>query len=249
MRFLQPTKARTNEVGTLESRCQNFSLSPILFLSSSCRVKNKKTKQKRCSAALAGVVVLSDIAATLRGPACCRTSQQHAARSSALSAIAATSRGPARCWPSQQRCDVQRVAAAAPEERCKLQCVDGQRRNNVASCNALGHRCSVARSCSVALPPAIAAAAAELYMSDFRRTSIQLSSIQLPSDFRPSNFRPTSGPASLLTSSSCVPADVIVLRPAYVIADVTACVIVLPSYALMSCMLDVMCPACCRPAA
>jgi hypothetical protein len=28
----------TNEVGTLESRCQNFSLSLILFLSSSCRV-------------------------------------------------------------------------------------------------------------------------------------------------------------------------------------------------------------------
>ncbi len=153
---------------------------------------------------MAEVITLSDIAATLRGLAHCRTSQQHAARSSALSAIAATLRSPARCWPSQQRCDVQRVAAAASEERCKLQCVAGQRRNNAASYNAPGHCCSVARSCSVLSPPAIAVAAAELYSSDFRRTSVQLSSVKLPFDVRL---------VSLLTSSSCVPADVIVLRP------------------------------------
>jgi hypothetical protein len=36
--FLTTNQAGTNEVGTLESRCQNFSLFPILFLSSSCRV-------------------------------------------------------------------------------------------------------------------------------------------------------------------------------------------------------------------
>jgi hypothetical protein len=36
--FLTTNQAGTNEVGTLENRCQNFSLSPILFLSSSCRV-------------------------------------------------------------------------------------------------------------------------------------------------------------------------------------------------------------------
>jgi hypothetical protein len=33
-----------NEAMTLESRFQNFSLSPILFLSYSYRVKNKKIK-------------------------------------------------------------------------------------------------------------------------------------------------------------------------------------------------------------
>ncbi len=142
-----------------------------------------------------------------------------------------------------------------PEERCKLQCVDGQRRNNAASCNAPGHRCSVARSCSVASPPAIAAAAVELYTSDvglssdFRQTFVRRPSNFRPSNFRPSNFHPTSGPASLLTSSSCVPADVIIIRPAYVIVDVTACVGVLPPYALMSCQLDVLCAACYHPAA
>jgi hypothetical protein len=151
---------------------------------------------------LAGVVALSDIAATLRGPARCRTSQQHAARSSALSAITTTPRGPARCRPSQQRREVQRVVATVPEERYKLQCVAGQRRNNAASCNAPGHRCSVARSCSVAPPPAIAATMAEIYTSDVGlssdlcRTSVQLSSVELPSDVRP-----------------CVIADVIILRP------------------------------------
>jgi len=137
LRFLQPTKARTNEVGTLESRCQNFSLSPILFLSSSCQVKKNK-KQKRCSAALVGVVALSDITATFRGLARYRTSQQHAARSSALSAIAATPRGPARCWPSQQRCDVQ------------------QRRKNAASCSAL--TANAATTLRAATLPAIVAA-------------------------------------------------------------------------------------------
>jgi hypothetical protein len=63
--FLTTNQARTNEDRTLESKCQNFSLSPILFFSSSCRIKNKKIKQKRCSAALARVV------------ARCRTSQQY----------------------------------------------------------------------------------------------------------------------------------------------------------------------------
>jgi hypothetical protein len=54
--FLTTNQARTNEVGTLESKCQNFFLSPILFLQVvGCKKKNK-TKQKRCSATLAGVV-------------------------------------------------------------------------------------------------------------------------------------------------------------------------------------------------
>jgi hypothetical protein len=42
--FLTTNQAATNEVGTLENKCQNFSLSPILFLSSSCWVKKTKTK-------------------------------------------------------------------------------------------------------------------------------------------------------------------------------------------------------------
>ncbi len=112
LRFLQPTKSfaflTTNQSKDKQSRDTREQVSKllsfsILFLSLSCRVKNKKQKQKHCSAALAGVVVLSDIAATLRGPARCQTSQQHTARFSALSAIVATLRGPARC-------EVQRVA-------------------------------------------------------------------------------------------------------------------------------------------
>ncbi|CAK9881123.1 unnamed protein product [Sphagnum jensenii] len=86
-----------------------------------------------------------------------------------------------------------------PKKRCKLQCVAGQRRNNAASCNAPGHRCSVARSCNVVPSPTITVTAAELYTFDVR-----LSSVELSSDVRPT---------SLLTSSSYVPADVIVLRP------------------------------------
>jgi hypothetical protein len=67
-----------------------------------------------------------------------------------------------------------------------LQRVAGQRRNNVASYNVPGHRCSVARSCSVAPPPAIAAAAAELYTFDVSRTFVGRTS----TNFRPLNFRP-----------------------------------------------------------
>jgi len=171
LRFLQPTKVGTNEVGTLESRCQNFSFSPILFLSSSCWVKKKKNKcvvGRSCSAI---------------------GHRSNALRPSTLLAIATTLRGPARFWPSQQRCEVERVATVALEKRCKLQCVASQRRNNVASYNALGHRCSVARSCSVVPSLAIAAAATELYTFN-----VGLSS----------NFRSTSRPASLLMSSSYV---------------------------------------------
>ncbi len=146
-----------------------------------------------------------------------------------------------------------------PQERCKLQCVVGQCRNNVASCNAPGHRYSVARSCSVMPPPAIAATTAKLYTSDFRRTSVQLSSVQLPSNVQPASLltsssyvRPASlltsssyiRPASLLTSSPCVLVDAIVLHPAYVIVDVIilrpAGVIHLSSCALLSCRLDVL---------
>jgi hypothetical protein len=138
---------------------------------------------------------LPDIAATLQGPTRCRTLQQHAARSSALSAIAATLRGPMCCLPSQQRCDVQRVAAAAPKERYKLQCVDGQRRNNAASCNAPDHRYSSTRPTLDFRRTSIQLSSVQL-PSDFRRTSVQLSSVELPSDVRP-----------------CVIVDVILLRP------------------------------------
>jgi hypothetical protein len=105
LRFLQPTKSfaflTTNQSRDKRSRDTREQVSKllsfsILFLSSSCRVKKKK-KQKHYSAALAGVVALSDIIVTLRGPVRCRTSQQHTARSSVLPAIAATLRGPACC--------------------------------------------------------------------------------------------------------------------------------------------------------
>jgi hypothetical protein len=105
LRFLQPTKAGTNEVGTIESRCQNFSLSPILFLSSSCRVKKKKNRN--CSAIghhsnAPRPSALPDIVVT-----CCEVQRaaghrSNVARSSALLAIAATLRRP------------------APQECCKL---------------------------------------------------------------------------------------------------------------------------------
>jgi hypothetical protein len=102
--FLTTNQAGTNEVGTPESRCQNFFLSPILFLSSSCWVKKKKKKPKTLQRNVGrSYSALLDITATLRGPMRCRSNV-------ALLAIAATLRGPARCWPSQQRCEVQRVA-------------------------------------------------------------------------------------------------------------------------------------------
>ncbi len=179
--------------------------------------------------------------------------RSNAPRPSAQPNIATTPRGLAYCWPSQQRCDIQRVAVAAPEERYKLQCIVGQRRNHAASCNAPGHHCNVARSCSVAPLPAIAAAATELYTSDVGLSSdLHRTSVERPSNFRPSNsrptfvrhpsnFRPTSGPASLLTSSSCVrPASLLTssyCRPTYVVVDVTACVIVLTSCAMRDAVL------------
>jgi len=105
------------------------------------------------------------------------------------------------------------------EERYKLQCVAGQRRNNAASCNAPGHRCSVVRSCSVAPSPAIAATAAKLYTSD----------VGLSSDIRPTFVRRTSmqRPACIIVDVivlhlACVTANIIVTRPACVIVDVIA---------------------------
>ncbi len=105
-----------------------------------------------------------------------------------------------------------------------------------ASTRAACHRCNIARSCSVVSPPAIVAAAVELYTSDFRRTSVQL-----PSDVRPASLLTSSScirHVSLLMSSPCIPADVIILRLAGVIH--------LPSCAMLSCRLDVLRP---RPAA
>ncbi len=84
-----------------------------------------------------------------------------------------------------------------------------QRRNNVANCNAPGHRCSIARSCSVASLLAIAAAAVELYTSDFCRTSIGFSS-----DVRPTFLRPT-----FVQRPACIIINVIVLRPACITVD------------------------------
>jgi hypothetical protein len=96
----QSKDKRSRDTREQVSKLLSFSHSFSLFKLSG---KKKKKKQKRCSAALAGVVALSDIAATLRGPTRYRTSQQHAARSSALSAIAATLRGPARCCSNAGR--------------------------------------------------------------------------------------------------------------------------------------------------
>ncbi len=100
----QSRDKRSRDTREQVSKLLSFS---ILFLEDfKLSGKKKKKKQKHCNAALAGVVALSNIAVTLRGPARCRTSQQHTARSNALPAIAATLRGPVHCWPSQQRCDV-----------------------------------------------------------------------------------------------------------------------------------------------
>jgi len=187
LHFLQPTKAGTNKVGTLESRCQNFSLSPILFFFSSCWVKKK---QKRCSAALAGVVVLSDIATTLRGPARCRTLQQHAARSSVLSAIAATLRRPARCCSNAGRTLQAAVRCRPmPQQRCELQ----RSRPSLQRYEEL--QCSTA--------------------ARHRRSGGWALHVRLSSD-----VCLTFVPRISSRRSACVIADVIVLRPAYVPADV-----------------------------
>jgi hypothetical protein len=103
-----------------------------------------------------------------------------------------------------------------------LQHVAGQRCNNVASYSVPGHHCSVARSCSVAPPPAIAATAVELYTFDVSRTFVG----RLP-DFSPTfvgrtstNFRPQT----FVRRTS-------VLRTAYVTTDITTNVLILLSYA------------------
>jgi hypothetical protein len=183
----------------------------------------------------------------LRGPARCEVQRVAGHRSnvatfSALLAIAATLRRPARCWPSQQRCDVQRIAghrsnvttssallAIAATLRHLARCCNSAARTlqAVVRCRPTSQqRYELQRSrpslqrCEEASLPAIAAAAAELYTFDFRRTSVGFSSyfcrtsVQLPSDirwifvrlssdvrpifvgrpsnFRPSNFHPTS---------------------------------------------------------
>jgi hypothetical protein len=189
---------------------------------------------------------------TLRGLERCRTSQQRSEAQRAAGHCSNTLRGPARYRPSQQRREVQCVAShrsnVATSSALLQQC-----RKNATSCSALTANAAI--TLRAATFPTIATA---LHVrrwtfvgrpSNFRPSNSRPTFVERPSNFRPSNFRPTSGPASLLTSSSCVPADVIVRHPAYVIANVTGCVIVLPSYALMSCWLDVLCLACCRPTA
>jgi hypothetical protein len=129
LRFLQPTKARTNEVGTLKSKCQNFSLSPILFLSSSCQVKKKKKK---------------------------KTLQRNVGRSySAVGHRSNTLRGPARCRPSQQRREVQRVAGHRSNVATSSALLQ-QRRKNAASYSAL--MANAATTLRAVTLPAIAAA-------------------------------------------------------------------------------------------
>ncbi len=153
---------------------------------------------------------LPDIATTHREVQRAAGHHSNAARSSMLLAIAATLQRP------------------APQERYKLQCVVGQRRNNAASCNTLGHRCSVARRhCRPPSPqqrlsstrptfvgrpldfrptfvgrPSNFRRTSVGFSSDFRWTSVQLSSVQLPS-----NVRPALLPTSLLTSSYWRPAS------------------------------------------
>ncbi len=144
--FLTTNEAGTNEVGTLESRCQNFFLSFshsfFLFKLSTIKIKNKNIATH------------------------CWPKLQHAAghrssvaRSNALPQQLQVVAAAPCCWPSQQRCEVQRIAAIVPQERCKLQRVAGQCRSNVASCSVASRR-------------AIAVAAAKLYMSDFRPKSV-----------------------------------------------------------------------------
>jgi hypothetical protein len=168
---------------------------------------------------------LPAIAATHREVQRAAGHRSNVTRSSALLAITATLRRPARCWPSQQRCNVQRVVVTAPQKCCKLQCVADQHRNNATSCNAPSHRCSVARKRRH--PP----------LPQRRLSSTRPTFVGRPLDFRPtfvgrpSNFRRTSVGFSSDFRRTSVPLSS-VERPtyvtAYVIADVTADVIVLP---------------------
>ncbi len=175
---------------------------------------------------------LPDIAATRCEVQRAVSHRNNAARSSALLAIAATLRHPARCCnsagrtlqaavhcqpTSQQRCELQRSRPSL--QRCEeLQCSAAAR-----------HRRSGNWALHVRRP------------SNFRPSNFR------PSNFRPSNFRPTSGPASLLTSSSCVPAGVIVLPSCIMHTSLLTSLIassywrpvscVLPSCRLTSCII------------
>jgi len=172
-----------------------------LFLSLLKLLKKKKTKQKRCSAALARVAV------------CCWPSPR-------VIVLPAQRRELECCWPLPQ----QRVTT-----RCQLRHRSELQRSVglaiVANCNALlalPQHC-VARSCSVVLPPAIAAVAAELCSFNVRPTSVQLPSNVCPTSVRrPTNFRPTSGQLPSVGPASCCPAvllpyalRLVVLRPTY----------------------------------
>jgi hypothetical protein len=140
----QSRDKRSRDTREQVSKLLSFSHSFSLF-----KLSGKKKKNKNV------VVVLSDIAATLRGPMRCRTSQQHVARSNALSAIAATLQRPVRCWPSQQRCDIQRVAGHRSNVATSNALLQ-QRRKNAASCNVLS--ANAATMLRAATLPAIVAA-------------------------------------------------------------------------------------------
>ncbi len=141
-------------------------------------------------------------------------------------AIAATLRRPARCCSSAGRTLQAAVRCRpTPQQRCELQ----RSRPSLQRCEEL--QCSAA------------AAAVELYTSDFHRTSVQLSSVELPSDVRPT---------SLLTSSSYVPADVIVLPSCVLHTSLLTSLLASSCYHLVPwcptcCRLDILCPVCCRP--
>jgi len=131
------------------------------------RVKNLKKKTKTLQRNISqSYNVLLDIAAALRGLA-------HYRSSSALSTIAAPLRDPTRCHssaallaivvvPRSPTCCYSSTIRTLQAPRVASQC-----RSNVTSCSAPSHRCSVARTCSVAPLPVIAATAAEFYTFDF----------------------------------------------------------------------------------
>jgi hypothetical protein len=135
-------------------------------------------------------------------------------------------RGPARCSSSAARTlQVAVRCRLALQQRCELQCS----RPSLQRCEEL--QCSVAarhrRSGGWALHVRFSSDVYRIFVrlsSNVRPTFVRRPSncrptfVERPSNFHPSNFRPTSGlhhcwhhrPASLLTSSACVRADIIV---------------------------------------
>jgi hypothetical protein len=205
------------------------------------------------------------IAATLRGPARC------------CSSVARTLQVAARCrLAPQQRCELQHSRPSL--QRCEeLQCSTAARHRRSGGWALHVRRKSDFHRTSTGLQPNFRRmyvdelSSVELSSTDFRPTFVKRTStnfrplnfrpqtsVQLSSDFRPRTFvRLTSVhrlPSVELPSTDFRPRTFVrqtsVLRTAYVIADVTASVLILLSYTLMSYHLAPCCPTglmYCRP--